>query len=484
MRMDGGADVEAPEPPEQVAQAPEQERRRRLPVRAAGQAQAPRRVEDVLRATRRSGGGGGGGSGSGSSAGSESENGQRSGDEGAEERRPLRRRAARGLCSACWCASCGQGCCARRAWSRLAPRTRAAAALCAALVALVALVRADAAHRAVRLVTTLSRPLWDAHESSRLEVVINLGWSGDAQQSCALHRMSARAAGQAQAPRRVVDVLIVSDQLELLELRLAELWPVVDRFVLLFAPCRYSGEPRAAPQLWPALARFRSKISLVELFTDCAEFAAAHGGAGTGGATHAVEREFRSRLQSPSLYQGEASLQPGDVVLFSDLDEIPRRSTVELLRSCEWRGRWQLQLRSFMYSFEFALADWVYRSAAISFDGDYGQLNHGALATRTLADAGWHCSWCFASLDEIIAKMRGYGHNDRLRDSRDLEPERVRRKSCSGDDPFGYDVEVSGGRHEAEARRRTGWGPGSRAAGRLTGRPGGRPAGFRLGRGV
>ena len=137
-----------------------------------------------------------------------------------------------------------------------------------------------------------------------------------------------------------------------------------------------------------------------------------------------------------------------------------------------------------MYSFEFALADWVYRSAAISFDGDYGQLNHGALATRTLADAGWHCSWCFASLDEIIAKMRGYGHNDRLRDSRDLEPERVRRKSCSGDDPFGYDGEVSGGRHEAEARRRKGWGPGSRAAGRLTGRPGGRPAGFRLGRGV
>jgi hypothetical protein len=59
--------------------------------------------------------------------------------------------------------------------SRLAPRTRAAAALCAALVALVALVRADAAHRAVRLVTTLSRPRWDAHETSRLEVVNNLG---------------------------------------------------------------------------------------------------------------------------------------------------------------------------------------------------------------------------------------------------------------------------------------------------------------------
>jgi beta-1,4-mannosyl-glycoprotein beta-1,4-N-acetylglucosaminyltransferase len=426
-------DVEAPpQKIEHSAQTHEEQRelerqRRRAPSAAAGGAR------------RRYAGAGSAGSGGGGGSGSESEDGLCSDGEDFA-RRSRWRRTSRGLCSACWC-GCGQNCCVRRAWARLALRTRAAAALFAALLAVVALVRADAAHRAERLVTTLSRPLWDSHESSRLDILVNLGWSGDPQQSCALHRMSARAVGQ--APRRVIDVLPVSEQLELLELRVAELWPVVDRFVLLFAPCRYSGELRAAPQLFPALARFRSKISVVELFTECAEFAEAHGGAGTNSATQAIEREFRSRLQWPSLYQGEASLHPGDVVLFSDLDEIPRRSTVELLRSCDWQGRWQLQLRSFMYSFEFELSDWVYRSAAISFDGDYGQLNHGALATRTLADAGWHCSWCFASLEEIIAKMRGYGHNDRLRDKRDLEPERVRRKSCSGDDPYGYDVEVS-----------------------------------------
>jgi hypothetical protein len=58
--------------------------------------------------------------------------------------------------------------------------------------------------------------------------------------------MSAREEVQAQAPRCVVDVLIVSDQLELLELRMAELWPVVDRFVLLVAPCRSSHAPRCS----------------------------------------------------------------------------------------------------------------------------------------------------------------------------------------------------------------------------------------------
>lgn len=48
---------------------------------------------------------------------------------------------------------------------------------------------------------------------------------------------------------------------------------------------------------------------------------------------------------------GEAILDP--IMLFSDLDEMPRRDTVELLRKCEWESPMHLGMRSYLYSFEW-----------------------------------------------------------------------------------------------------------------------------------
>lgn len=41
------------------------------------------------------------------------------------------------------------------------------------------------------------------------------------------------------------------------------------------------------------------------------------------------------------------------VMVFSDLDEIPSRRTVELLKSCEFESPMHLGMRSFLYSFEW-----------------------------------------------------------------------------------------------------------------------------------
>lgn len=67
---------------------------------------------------------------------------------------------------------------------------------------------------------------------------------------------------------------------------------------------------------------------------------------------------------SARLRQGGAPI----VVVMGDVDEIPRRETVGLLRECEWEGgergslkqgrddgwgKIHLQLRQYLYSFEF-----------------------------------------------------------------------------------------------------------------------------------
>jgi beta-1,4-mannosyl-glycoprotein beta-1,4-N-acetylglucosaminyltransferase len=55
-----------------------------------------------------------------------------------------------------------------------------------------------------------------------------------------------------------------------------------------------------------------------------------------------------------------------------------------------------------------------------------------------LADAGWHCSYCFRTIPEYVVKMQGFSHADRIGGRIDLlKPERLQEMICKGTDPFG-----------------------------------------------
>ena len=53
-----------------------------------------------------------------------------------------------------------------------------------------------------------------------------------------------------------------------------------------------------------------------------------------------------------------------------------------------------------------------------------------------LGDAGWHCSWCFRTAEEVVFKMQGYSHSDRIESPRMLDKKSIERKFCTGEDPF------------------------------------------------
>lgn len=57
---------------------------------------------------------------------------------------------------------------------------------------------------------------------------------------------------------------------------------------------------------------------------------------------------------------------------------------------------------------------------------------------NVLADAGWHCSFCFRTLAEFKLKMQGYSHSDRLGGKTELlDPQRIQKVICKGADIFG-----------------------------------------------
>lgn len=101
---------------------------------------------------------------------------------------------------------------------------------------------------------------------------------------------------------------------------------------------------------------------------------------------------LRRSLSSPSA----PSIPP--VMLFSDVDELPSRSTVRLLKSCDFPAPLHLGMRSYLYSYEWMeggeTSSW--RASAVRWmEGGRGGeefYRHGKVTERVLADSGWHCS--------------------------------------------------------------------------------------------
>lgn len=77
----------------------------------------------------------------------------------------------------------------------------------------------------------------------------------------------------------------------------------------------------------------------------------------------------------------------------SDVDEIPAAHTLSLLKSCAAPLPLHLQLRNYVYSFEFPtdMASW--RAQLHEWSAELGgtSYRHGKSSNDVLADAGWHC---------------------------------------------------------------------------------------------
>jgi beta-1,4-mannosyl-glycoprotein beta-1,4-N-acetylglucosaminyltransferase len=143
------------------------------------------------------------------------------------------------------------------------------------------------------------------------------------------------------------------------------------------------------------------------------------------------------------------------LVIMSDIDEIPSRHTIQLLKTCDFGDSIHLQLRNFLYrcvkllhsqfftayhyfqSFEWFLGLSSWRASAHIWN-DNSYYRHSKSTERILADAGWHCSYCFRTIDEYIIKMKGFSHADRIGGRVNLlDPGYIQSTICKGRDIFG-----------------------------------------------
>ncbi|GAA5957584.1 hypothetical protein JCM3765_001445 [Sporobolomyces pararoseus] len=281
------------------------------------------------------------------------------------------------------------------------------------------------------------RPIWDKPEAPNQPISHYYSESLSQEELCQLHGWESRRDVE---KRQVWDAVIFSTEVDLLLVRLDELYPLVDKFFILDSDMTFTGHPK--PLVLPtALESPKFKPYLDKIVYNTFKGHELESG------EDPFHQEGQMRIRMTEILKdhfpsSNDELPP--VMVFSDLDEIPSRKTVSLLKNCDFQSPLHLGMRSYLYSFEWEEGGereswrpqaWVWSQRG---NGPQEYYRHGKVTERILVDSGWHCSWCFRTLSEFITKAQGYSHVDRLgsRPSALLRPRRIQETICKGSNMF------------------------------------------------
>jgi len=140
---------------------------------------------------------------------------------------------------------------------------------------------------------------------------------------------------------KTYDCFMFFNELDLLEIRLQEMWDVTDTFVIAEANMGHSGKPKDYILLdnWERFKPYADKINRIQVdnFPETA--------------TTGMDRD---RFQRGSLARGLTEIQPKDLIVISDLDEVPRAELIAMIKEDEesW-DRYILSIPMFQYKLNY-----------------------------------------------------------------------------------------------------------------------------------
>lgn len=117
---------------------------------------------------------------------------------------------------------------------------------------------------------------------------------------------------------RVFDCFPFFNEVDVLEIRFEELYPVVDRFVVVQSTTTFRGNPKPDYFDWMRYEKYANKVELVTI--EDVEFKY------NSDPSTAWARETQQRN---AIVRGIQDVRDDDIIILSDADEIPRRSAVE-----------------------------------------------------------------------------------------------------------------------------------------------------------
>lgn len=207
--------------------------------------------------------------------------------------------------------------------------------------------------------------------------------------------------------RRVVDCFLFCHELDLLEIRLRTLENVVDRFVLCEGTKTHTGQPK--PLFYADNAeRFKRWSDQIE---------------------HVVVEDYPAIRQEKwtlehhqrrALTRGLPALQSADVVMLSDLDEIPAPEIVKAYDPAV--GIVGLAMVHFMFYLNTQLISQqevntrIFPYSVYANTRDFQAIRHYEAERwgHAWPNSGWHFSYC-GGTDNLLYKVRSYFHAEEIK---------------------------------------------------------------------
>ncbi|KAF2647473.1 glycosyltransferase family 17 protein [Lophiostoma macrostomum CBS 122681] len=258
--------------------------------------------------------------------------------------------------------------------------------------------------------------------------------------------------------RKVYDLFMLNTELDWLEIRLHELAPQVDYFIILESPTTFTGLPK---QMYyqdnkHMFQEYEDKI-IHHVLAPPPEGHPGHVDASSfvpGSPEYEEHAWTMERFQRNAMFSqvlplltNDSAPNHNDVIIVSDIDEMPRPATVQLLRECHFGRMTTLRSRFYYYSFQWLHRgqEWAHPQATTYHGANDTILPHSLRELdgsavgvsdseqQTIWNAAWHCSSCFATLAEMLGKMESFSHTN-LNAGRFRNKERIVARVRQGKD--------------------------------------------------
>jgi beta-1,4-mannosyl-glycoprotein beta-1,4-N-acetylglucosaminyltransferase len=215
----------------------------------------------------------------------------------------------------------------------------------------------------------------------------------------------------------IIDVFHFFNEVELLEYRLEYMYPQVDKFVIVEGDITHAGHPKPKNFSEERFAKYMDKIvyKLAKLpltKEECDAYGRTKGSSKWG---DPALRDYAQREAAQDVLK-EMNLDDKDIIIFSDLDEIPNMTNV--LKKFKPGCVNYLRQHLFFQCYHYYNADrWDKAFAA-----EYGLLKHhhadvvrlGEQRQTTnvvIEDAGWHFSY-FGGAKRMQTKLSNFCHQE------------------------------------------------------------------------
>ena len=232
--------------------------------------------------------------------------------------------------------------------------------------------------------------------------------------------------------RKGFDCFTDNGEDDILAARLHELSGVVDFFVIVEADCTFNGEPKgltfdAADARFAPFAERLRYVVVDDMPED--EVAA------ITGAAPAAQKDWlrakpqtghwvREKFQRNQVMRGLADAHPDDLVMVSDVDEIPRADVVRLMRDDHAHDVFGLSLAFYYFYANYrnvagpeVASIWTVaatraRLETTTPDRLRMEVRNGVQPAMLIGDAGWHLSYMGMSDDDVRRKISTFAHQE------------------------------------------------------------------------